>query len=102
VTKTVSERQETKYIRNLRKQIIKLKRENAYLKKRNTRIENDFAEFHAESENETEEPIEEKKATEKPVTCPKCHQEVVVFELREVKYFKCHGCGKKGRLLINE
>ena len=101
--KTHAERQESKYIRELRKQNTRLRRENAQLKKRNSRIENDFAEFHAELEAGLEDQMDDLRVDQKPLPCPRCSNtgSVAVFSLGDVEYFKCHECGKKGKALIH-
>jgi hypothetical protein len=89
---------ESRFIRELRKQIIKLKRENSQLRKRNTRIENDYAEHQATVDAE----LDFVEAVEEVRECPHCKssEDVAVFKLKEVEYFKCHVCGKKGRKII--
>lgn len=93
-----SEQSESKLIRNLRKEIIKLKRENAQLKKRNSRIENDWAEFVAnQDEEENYVPADPKR--KKRITCAKCGSySITEFILAEKEYYKCEDCNAKGRI----
>lgn len=97
MAKTPEQRLESKQLRELRKQVIRLKRENAQLRKRNSRIENDFADLHAESEEYFEEEVTVREIEYK---CPKCFRKINPFILRQTLYYKCHSpdCGSKGVL----
>lgn len=92
-----SEESESKLIRNLRKEIIKLKRENAQLKKRNSRIENDWVEYLATKDEEVETAEEPKK--KKRQTCGKCGSySIETFSVGDKEFYRC-SCGSKGRIL---
>ena len=101
MAKSEEQREETRRIRELRKQIIKLKRENSQLRKRNTRFENDWAISAAEQEEDFESATKVVKNNPKDadrIECPKCKSfEVFEFTLRENLYYKCQECGSKGR-----
>lgn len=105
--KTWKEKEETRHVRELRKQIIKLKRENAQLRKRATRLENDWIDYEVELEEDLEKEFEKvAEKLKKPadnadkLQCPKCQShDVVELTLRDLPYYKCHGCGSKGRLI---
>ena len=93
---------ESKYIKELRKEIAKLKRENSQLRKHTHRLEYECIELRVDTDDEDEEVVVEKDeaATYK---CPKCKEEASVFILNKKEYFKCPGCGKKGPVsLINK
>jgi len=98
--KTPEQRLESRELRELRKQVIRLKRENAQLRKRNSRIENDFAEFRDEVVYESlqeETPEVHRDAT----PCPQCgSKDINILELRGLPYYKCLnlGCESKGKL----
>jgi hypothetical protein len=100
LAKTPEQRLESRAMRELRKQIIRLKRENAQLRKRNSRIENDFADFGEEIAYESlEENVPELHRPEQP--CPKCgSNDIVVIQLRGLPYYRCQvmTCNAKGKL----
>ena len=100
MAKTPEQRLESRVMRDLRKQIIRLRRENAQLRKRNSRIENDFVDFREEIAYEAlEENIPELHRPEQP--CPKCgSSDIVVIQLRGLPYFRCQveACSAKGKL----
>jgi hypothetical protein len=98
--KTPEQRLESRELRELRKQVIRLKRENAQLRKRNSRIENDFADFRDDLMYESlqdEGPEVRKEQT----PCPKCgSKDIHILELRGLPYYKCANaeCESKGKL----
>lgn len=95
---------ESKLIQDLRKQVIKLRREVAQLKKKNSRIENDYADYLAEVESDEAESVTDfqalvntKKADKEE--CPKCGAyEIINFIAGPHKFYKCSSCGTKGRI----
>jgi len=95
----MTDKEESRYIRELKKQIIKLKRENQQLKKSKRRME------HLIDEAEDDEPVEPPKpfktsSDKDSETCPKCESEdIITFELRKIQYYKCGACESKGRLV---
>lgn len=105
VKRSFEDLRESKLIQELRKQIIKLKRENSQLKKKNARIENDYAEYIAEVELEEStvvydiESFANAKKSEKD-ECPKCGAyEIVNFNVGNNKFYRCECCGSKGKVL---
>jgi predicted RNA-binding Zn-ribbon protein involved in translation (DUF1610 family) len=102
VAKKPKDIEETRYIRELRKENIKLKRENAQLRKRATRLEMDWLEMDSQVDEELEKNIEKLKKKDKKadkIQCPKCGSyDIIELELRDMPYYKCHSCGSKGRL----
>jgi len=96
---------ESKYIRDLKKQITKLKQENAVLRKKNRVMavtyddyidalkELEDTDFHNKNSD-----IIEKVAEETAEDCPKCNESVQPFEVAGSKFYKCGSCGSKGRL----
>jgi len=99
MSSATKDKNETKLIRELKKQIQMLKRENGQLKKKNARIETEYALAQSEQEfNEVYEPIVEKKDQPK-LRCPKCGAyETMRFMLKEVPYYKCLSCEAKGKI----
>ena len=91
--KTLAERQETKYIRELRKENTKLRREVSQLRRKTSKLEQNQPE-----DAEDIEFFEPLPDDPQDFHCPNCQQkqDVIVFKLRGVEYFKCHHCGKKG------
>ena len=97
MAKTFEERLESKYIRHLRKEIAKLKRENQQLRKKVRRQE---FELEENSEilldaNYLGQVADNKKER---VTCAKCGSyDVQIFKSGLFDFYKC-SCGSKGRL----
>ena len=103
VAKSEQEREDTRFVRDLRKQLIKLKREVAHLRKRNHYLEG----LQLESIEEDLEQEEEKfKKFSKVVqiappelTCPACRStNVSELALRGISYYNCGECNSKGKL----
>jgi DNA-directed RNA polymerase subunit M/transcription elongation factor TFIIS len=94
----MAKNEDSKLIRDLRKQIIKLRRENAQLKKRNSRIENDFLEIQSavvDDEPQEEVPVKTKKIRN---TCPECGSfGIMEFQIRDTPYYRCLDCKCKGK-----
>lgn len=89
-------RNESKLIRELRKENIKLKRELKQLRKINNRTEVEMEEFRSVIEIEVAEPPKKKKKDE----CPKCKSfDLHIFKLRGKDYYHCSECGSKGRYI---
>ena len=92
---------ESKYIRDLKKQIVKLKQENSALKKKNRVMAVTYDEY-IEALRELEDNdaknwivVDEDDNTE---PCPKCKESTQPFLINDAKFYKCNSCGSKGRL----
>ena len=99
MAKNQEQRQESKSLRELRKQLIKSRRENSQLRKRIHHLEGILIEIEDEAlEEELAPPPKQEKNT--PVlTCPSCGGTMVEsFELRGSSYYKCGGCGSRGKI----
>ena len=105
--KTETDRAETKFIRELRKEISKLKSEVRQLRKRLKQYEEikDEKAYRDDLDAEVsylEKVVDDHKKTEEPMkACPHCGgKDVVFFEILGRPYFKCQyePCGKKGFL----
>lgn len=94
--KTFEERLESKYIRHLRKEIIKLKRENRQLRKKVRQQEYEAIPIDPEPEPALIE-LQIMNNKEK-VECPKCGSyDVDKFRSGVFDFYRC-SCGSKGRL----
>lgn len=98
MAKTLQDKLETKYIRDLKKEISKLKRENQTLRKKANRNYYDF--FPPE---QIEEPVvvcEIEVEKEKEVRrCPECDSKKAdFFEVGLFEFYKCENCDTKGRV----
>ena len=94
MSKTFEERLESKYIRHLRKEIIKLKRENQQLRKKARRQDHAMTEDSEEDNTPTEVIIPRENKTE----CPKCGAYgIEKFSSGVFDFYKCD-CGATGRL----
>ena len=99
LAKTPEERLESRTIRDLRKEVVKLRRQVAEMRKRNSRIENDFASFRDEIAFESLEDEQAPEIERKKLPCPKCSSdETSTFLLCKNEYYKCLSCGSKGRI----
>lgn len=96
MAKTQAEVMETRYIRELRKENQKLKRELAQERKKNKQLAKNI------EESEHEEPTDEIRPCQESTNycdnrCNFCGtKNLALFTLGERKYFKCHSCGTKG------
>jgi regulator of replication initiation timing len=90
---------DSKYYRELRKQIVKLKRENAALRKKNKELENSHAFDPILEEIEQQYQADKEKKKNAGSKCPKCDNVIEVFELVHGMYYKCADCGSKGKYL---
>lgn len=95
MAKSRAERDETKYIRELKKQIERLNRENAQLRKTKNQLEHHISDLDEES---SEKPSNNtRKTSKKP--CPSCgNYEIIELHLRGLQYYKCNSCLSKGKL----
>lgn len=97
MAKTRAEREESKYIRELKKRIVRLERENAQLRKSKNRLEHTISEME---EEEDENPVVDCKPAKNTSrnSCPKCGSyDIIEFPLNSGTYYKCH-CSK-GKLI---
>lgn len=94
--KTLEGRLDTREMRGLRKEIIRLKREVAQLRKKNARLE---CELHYEPDPEEEvEPIYKKKESKDRFTCPSCESyDVLEFTAGVHDFYSCGSCETRGR-----
>jgi ssDNA-binding Zn-finger/Zn-ribbon topoisomerase 1 len=97
----MADKEESKYIRDLKKQILKLRRENQQLRK-SKRLAEQLAEIKEEVYDEEMEakflPLQADKVDVADL-CPKCHSsEMVKMILRDLPYYHCPDCGSRGRL----
>ncbi|MEM4379614.1 MAG: hypothetical protein QXL01_02875 [Thermoplasmatales archaeon] len=95
---STEDREDTRYIRELKKQIQKLKRENQQLRKSKRIVEAVLEGQEYEKEIFEVDKENHKKTDKKRDACPKCHSEaIIIFELRELPYYRCNECNSKGR-----
>lgn len=100
MSKTAPVDKDSKYFRELRKQIMRLKKENAALRKKI----NSESDLESESEAMLEiidmyERERAEKIQKSETRCPQCDSVVSKFELRGGEYYKCHNCGSKGKIV---
>jgi DNA-directed RNA polymerase subunit RPC12/RpoP len=100
---SAAQREETRYIRELKKQIQRLKKENQQLRKAKRVLEATFMEFQYEEEEEFQlKPKQKQKLSDKnkeDIKCPKCNAEdIFIFELRGAPYYRCSECQSKGKI----
>ena len=95
MAKTRSEKAESRFILEMRKELKKVARERDALKKENNRLQSEIEELRSAM---TEEKLPEKK--KEKVACPECNMFKGFFQfvLRGTAYYKCENCGSKGRL----
>lgn len=103
VVKTFDEKLETRRVRNLRKEVIRLRREVAQLRKKNMRLENEII---YNSEDDTDENIQESQKYTEPskerFECPSCGSyDVSEFEAGAYTFYNC-SCGSRGRKKVEE
>lgn len=98
--KTDDEIKETRYIRELRKENIKLKRENKRLRKINQQLEDEIlmmSGYHIEEED-LEMPVKpDLKKEEK--SCYACGSyDTEIFQAGQFYFLKCHSCLAKKKI----
>ena len=101
--KTLEERIETKYIRSLRKELIKARRQIAHLKKQNHRLENENIELRSACEDDLLQELScrENNQQDNRFECPNCRSKNTnEFTAGVHSFYKCleTGCGAKGRI----
>lgn len=96
--KTCYEIEETRYIRSLRKEIVRLKSKVSQLRKKNKRLEHEIYNCEEGEEPEVEpheEVIQDKKYR---FTCPSCGSyHVQEFTAGNHEFYSCSVCSSKGR-----
>jgi len=100
LSKSAESREESKYVRELRKQLIKVKKENANIRKRNHYLEGLMIDVEDAALQEEEKKFIKLKQSdrENSLICPQCSSNNVVgFELRSQQYYNCSDCGSKGK-----
>jgi len=83
-------------VSGLKRQIAKLRKENAKLKKQKNRIDMELVEMR---DTMSDIPPEIKPVSYEPAfhACPHCKNVVKLIELAGAPYFNCTLCGKKGK-----
>jgi transposase-like protein len=97
----MADKEDSKYIRDLKKQILKLRRENQQLRK-SKRLAEQLADIKEEVYDEEMEakflPLQTDKVNAADL-CPKCHSsEMVKMTLRGLPYYRCPDCGSRGQV----
>jgi late competence protein required for DNA uptake (superfamily II DNA/RNA helicase) len=91
--KTKDERNESKALKELRKENIRLKRQIKEMRKEIRQEEND------DSDEPQPEILTKAKEPRNKFSCRKCGSySVEIFEVVNRDYFKCQDCGSKGRV----
>lgn len=104
---SLEQKEESRYIRELKKQIQKLKKENQQLRKAKRIFESTFINIDSDIDTEMKKDFnkmskQKQKTSDKNKenkTCPKCKSEdIFIFELRDLPYYRCSECQSKGKL----
>lgn len=92
------DRVDNKRMREIRKEVLRLRTENKRLRKRLRFLEHQSSEDYQEDDEPADVEI---VAAPKPTfSCPRCHStNTNLFQLMERPYFRCNECGHKGRVL---
>lgn len=97
--KTDEEIRETRYIRELRKENIKLKRENRRLRKINQQLEDEIYNMIGYNEEVICEPDPPQKKSKEDKSCEACGSyDTETFEAGVFLFARCHSCNFKKKI----